>query len=520
MDSRPLAEYTYPGVVKYLQQEFTRNERDRIQWNSERQDMKLAIVRLTSENLALKETNQRLEKELASLGGGSKLTNKGTTPTDSTETSHPEPTPLNIEPLKNAREHLKSRMNEIVTMLRGTDLDVVNILELKKERGVLAVSDRRKRAELEKGKNVESPGSADFPITPEPDSPGAFYKKPVTPDVIIDDHSNVEPVDPTGEETDSETVIGDDEILDSRTGLAKGTDGPIFALSAHSSTVISISALHDQLLTASKEGDINQWKLPELVSDPENARPMKSFFDTTTPKFMSWIDETTFVTASPYEIKLWDSSKSTEAPTVHFKVSKEIKDIQTTPNQIVTLDSTGIMVYELKNMSAKPAAIPLKGTSMVQCFTILNNTVFGLHTNSIDEYDIQTKTKTKAHALEIPLSTPPTKITALDTTLTIVSSSQCILYDLTTESSWPIETAGPAFINCELTDNQYVAFYANGDVKVYDRKGDKVEKEFNHYCEVISSKLSGLVPPGIGKLYQKKYAITTGDDMIVRGWLV
>lgn len=48
------ATYTLPGVMHYLQTEFTRNERDRIGWELERSEMKTRIAQLEGENRTLR----------------------------------------------------------------------------------------------------------------------------------------------------------------------------------------------------------------------------------------------------------------------------------------------------------------------------------------------------------------------------------------------------------------------------------------------------------------------------------
>ncbi|CUS20524.1 LAQU0S01e08548g1_1 [Lachancea quebecensis] len=49
-----LPTYTLPGVMHYLQTEFTRNERDRIGWELERSEMKTRIAQLEGENRTLR----------------------------------------------------------------------------------------------------------------------------------------------------------------------------------------------------------------------------------------------------------------------------------------------------------------------------------------------------------------------------------------------------------------------------------------------------------------------------------
>lgn len=47
------ADYSLPGVMRYLQTEWQRNERDRIQWNLERAEMKTRIAKLEGDKRSL-----------------------------------------------------------------------------------------------------------------------------------------------------------------------------------------------------------------------------------------------------------------------------------------------------------------------------------------------------------------------------------------------------------------------------------------------------------------------------------
>lgn len=55
--------YTLPGVMHYLQSEFSRNERDRIAWELERSEMKARIAQLEGENKDLRHDLMRLTTE-------------------------------------------------------------------------------------------------------------------------------------------------------------------------------------------------------------------------------------------------------------------------------------------------------------------------------------------------------------------------------------------------------------------------------------------------------------------------
>lgn len=68
-------QYTLPGVMHYLQTEFTKNERDRITWELERSEMKSYIMKLESENKDLRhklaqlqiQSNEKLDLSCSSV---------------------------------------------------------------------------------------------------------------------------------------------------------------------------------------------------------------------------------------------------------------------------------------------------------------------------------------------------------------------------------------------------------------------------------------------------------------------
>lgn len=91
-------QYSLPGLVHYLQSEWTRNEKDRIQWANEKEEMKATIAKLQSEN-------DRLKRELLENGQDLKQINTDT----------------NVDSLVKARKHLKTRMDEVMYILKGSN---------------------------------------------------------------------------------------------------------------------------------------------------------------------------------------------------------------------------------------------------------------------------------------------------------------------------------------------------------------------------------------------------------------
>lgn len=60
-------DYSLPGVMKYLQNEWQKNERDRIQWDLERSEMKTRIARLEGEKKSLEMIIESQVKKLSIL---------------------------------------------------------------------------------------------------------------------------------------------------------------------------------------------------------------------------------------------------------------------------------------------------------------------------------------------------------------------------------------------------------------------------------------------------------------------
>jgi hypothetical protein len=102
MSSAP--QYTLPGIVHYLQAEWTRNERDRILWANEREEMKATISNLQSENARLR---RQLQNQAAETEGR---------PAANGDVEHA----TDVDSLIKARVHLRARMDEVMYLLRGS----------------------------------------------------------------------------------------------------------------------------------------------------------------------------------------------------------------------------------------------------------------------------------------------------------------------------------------------------------------------------------------------------------------
>ncbi|KAG5357574.1 Factor arrest protein 8 [Yarrowia sp. C11] len=109
-----MGEYTLPGVMKYLQREWQRNEKDRIQWELERAEMRARIARLEGENKSLKAHNSSQEKEIKMLMEALK----------SEDAKLPKLPPLDTSPLVEGRQYLSKCLEEVSYLLHPDVVDV------------------------------------------------------------------------------------------------------------------------------------------------------------------------------------------------------------------------------------------------------------------------------------------------------------------------------------------------------------------------------------------------------------
>lgn len=105
-------QYTLPGVMHYLQTEFTKNERDRISWELERSEMRLRIAQLEAENRELRANLLRVEKS-------------GSTPATSPENSAGGAAAaygsasVTTSQIVNSKRALQENVKEIVELLKS-----------------------------------------------------------------------------------------------------------------------------------------------------------------------------------------------------------------------------------------------------------------------------------------------------------------------------------------------------------------------------------------------------------------
>lgn len=105
-------DYTLPGVMRFLQLEWQRNERDRIQWDIERAEMKSRIAKLEGEQKSRERELAKLKKTISILEG-----TKQVAQSSEPDQSLNHPLDVSVESFVQARDYLDQCVSEVRYLL-------------------------------------------------------------------------------------------------------------------------------------------------------------------------------------------------------------------------------------------------------------------------------------------------------------------------------------------------------------------------------------------------------------------
>lgn len=108
--------YTLPGVMQYLQSQFSQAERNRMQADLEKSSLKLKIIELEHERNALVRRNRLLESKLEQLGHPIESEDRAAS-LDDIES-------VDVDKLIKAKQFLKSATNEIIYLLKAPLVEI------------------------------------------------------------------------------------------------------------------------------------------------------------------------------------------------------------------------------------------------------------------------------------------------------------------------------------------------------------------------------------------------------------
>uniref|UniRef100_A0A060T568 ARAD1C03366p n=1 Tax=Blastobotrys adeninivorans TaxID=409370 RepID=A0A060T568_BLAAD len=124
-------DYSLPGVMRYLQTEWQRNERDRIQWELEKAEMKTRIAKLEGENRGLQVVCENQAKKIkileaaAKSEGGTDLNGLLTEYGQSFDEWAHKSSHLDLSGLIESRQYLEKCVQEVEYLLQSSSLEAL-----------------------------------------------------------------------------------------------------------------------------------------------------------------------------------------------------------------------------------------------------------------------------------------------------------------------------------------------------------------------------------------------------------
>jgi hypothetical protein len=523
--------YTLPGVMHYLQTEWATNHRDRILMQSELEELKVRVAKLTSENNSLRQTNLNLQKELGHLRADGNAAAGVDTGIDKLADELKQ---VNISPLVQARQHLENRMKEVVFLLKGTDSDLQSQLELDCKRALLAVRESHKTtvAARSEPKNAFA--------TPSPESSGAGT------DIMISSssHDLYE-----GVETDNETVMGEDENYIAEppqhptnpqtpnsnivTNDAKTTSSevstifPNFTLSPHISRIRSLSVLSDSLLSLSSEGSIFRWHLPACLGNARDNNHLCVYQCSDNPHSIRWITKEYFTTISDKYVTFWSISGNTVG---RYDLVSPVDQLDVNSKSIVLKSGNDIKILSVKiGDSLKWKEQTLSIPQNCEAIALQDSHLFVKTEDGIDIHDLsEVNTNLKAISIKgLEIQNPIIRMHVSDELLAFVTKKEGVIFD-PNDKRVILKVADLELNDLIVTKNNYLLINNNGTGQVFDLRG-RLKSKLDHYSGLLESHIDessnsekGLSDSNltVGTTYQDKYILTGGEDGTIHGYEV
>lgn len=343
--------YSLPGIIHYLQSEFTRNEKDRIDFEARIGEMNAKIAHLEGQVKNLTEENHKLRGQLNSKNNHKQHDNAK---------YNGKIKPLDLNPLKEARDRLQKRLEEVSYVLRpvtNTKL-ISNSAEFSNN-----ISPLGKSIALTNNNDMFNTTSNSYP-SPEPEAEsGMTIDGSMAPPSSVDEISeglaeqslnkNIEfdpstheiPVPGESDNEDVQTIVGenDNEVMNSQeekfkkesndllNSLAQRNDKNLFEFAAHENVInsISVNDVTNKILSASSDLVIKIWSikknsktfelnlLKKLQGEPNNILKLQWLSNRNNKSS----DSSLFWTQTASSVKIWDANQSI------FKHNIEIENI-------------------------------------------------------------------------------------------------------------------------------------------------------------------------------------------------
>lgn len=281
-------EYTLPGVMRFLQTEWQRNERDRIQWDIERAEMKSRIAKLEGEKQELLSRSETYEKSVSLLqrryaegDGGNGSPQAANTQSVAAEPQLPTPETLGYDRLADGKKQLSKCVAEIRYLLEQSGMSLEDTSAYRDEMALQAAGDQKFGAKSYLYRTLANYSSA-FPAVEFLNASTLVLGTSDGQLILVDLDAS-----PHSEPSASYKVCLNGGIttmrcdVESRTLYVGDSSGklhllsfdetasfldPLNAIDAHTDAITGMawSPIHELLVTASLDGNCNAWALSRL----------------------------------------------------------------------------------------------------------------------------------------------------------------------------------------------------------------------------------------------------------------
>ncbi|CAN6617148.1 hypothetical protein TRVA0_006S03928 [Trichomonascus vanleenenianus] len=182
--NRNQPEYSLPGVMRYLQTEWQRNERDRIQWELERAEMKARISKLEGEKRGLQLVASTQQQKIRDLEKKLGVEPSEENIMDDSKKSLGEEIQsamnVDLDVIVRSREYLEKCVQEIEYLLQSSSLDQQQqqqIQQLHQQHHQHAAETLQDTEGVpEQPQQPQSSHSAPPPVTPPPPPPAPSHE--------------------------------------------------------------------------------------------------------------------------------------------------------------------------------------------------------------------------------------------------------------------------------------------------------------------------------------------------------
>ncbi|KAG0674021.1 hypothetical protein C6P43_000866 [Kluyveromyces marxianus] len=531
----PSAHYTLPGVMHYLQTEYTKNERDRINWELERCEMKSRIAKLEGENRDLRTELAKLETKLQSLDSNNDNAigePEKCVPAESWEQE---------QELLDSKLSVQENIKEIVYLLKSPPvmeqldswnnkddpvkrLEALNLFNNKGgENGENGsnLANGNHGGELngngnnnDKSNDSASGNTADFNTagsgsgsTGGNDSSGnAKTSNDGENDssILFSRDWNDVPtsnMSSLGDNSDAETVVNTRRSRSSSLFSSGSNEAITFHtyrfLQYHLSAISGLKAMGNNLLSFGSDGLLKHWLIePNLNS---NEKATKAFHSVPNLLGIFWLNKTRFMTVDEMSVKLWNIDQS--EPLVSWDALKDLVDLQSVDFKNGWLILTFVNEIKVWEIKVGEASIDKLNEYIISVPNKILNCLLGLTEKSLIILNGDSKHNVKVSIFEfqgsllqqIDLSHTLSQFHATNNELALNRStskllirfeSETLIYSFDQKKTILVfSTPQPAVSSIFLNDLDYTATaLKDGTIIVKSiKEGGKQVKIYNHY---------------------------------------